>query len=146
MSGHHMMMASEPHHVLARAYHQNLAVFARALQEQAARPGALNIEFTRSAVSEMRRSFDQMQSHHQEHMKTMSPEMHASMSEMMQQMETHRTELNTQLKVLEREAQSSTSDVKAIATAAADIHKHLDAMDRMHRNGSVMTKKTKASK
>ncbi len=145
MSGHHMMAASEPHHVLAMAYHQNLLVFAKALQKQTARPGAVNIEFTRSAVTEMRRSFDQMSSHHQEHMKTMSPEMHASMNEMMQQMEAHRTELNTQLAALEREAESSTPDAKIIAAAAAEIHRHLDAMDRMHRDGSVTTKKTKAS-
>lgn len=145
MSGHHMMMTNEPHHVLAKAYHQNLAVFAKALEEQAARPGAVNVDFTRSAVTEMRRSFDQMQRHHQEHMKTMTPEMHASMVAMMQQMETHRTELNTQLAVLEREAESSTSDAKIIAAAAANIQKHLDAMDRMHRDGPVTTKKTKAS-
>lgn len=145
MPSDHMMMANEPHHVLAMAYHRNLAAFTRALQDRSERPGAINVEFTRSAVTEMRRSFDQMQLHHAAHMKTMSPEMHTSMNAMMQQMETHHAELNTQIAVLEREAQLTTPDAKIIASVAANIHTHLDAMEKLHRDGSgnKMKMKTK---
>src|SRR5450759_3798249 len=57
-------MMQEPHHVLAMAYQQNLAAFAKALHEQTAGVAPLNLEFARAAVAEMRRSFDQMGLHH----------------------------------------------------------------------------------
>ena len=125
-------MMREPHHVLAMAYQQNLAAFAKALHEQTAQATSVNVEFASAAVAEMRRSFDQMQQHHQGHMKTMSAEMHAKMGAMMQQMETHRTELNTQLTALEQEVQSATPDAKKVSTLAADVQTHLDAMSKMH--------------
>ena len=42
------------------AYHQNRAAFAKAVQGQTARANSVNVEFARAAVTEMRRSFDQM--------------------------------------------------------------------------------------
>src|ERR1017187_7548209 len=107
-------MMQEPHHVLAMAYQQNLAAFAKALHEQTAQATSVNVEFASAAVAEMRRSFDQMQQHHQQHMKT------------------HRTELNTQLTALEQEVQSATPDAKKVSTLAADVQTHLDAMSKMH--------------
>lgn len=147
MSHDQMMMANEPHHVLAMAYHQNLAAFAKALQEQTVRASSVNVEFARASVAEMRRSFDQMKQHHQEHMQTMSAEMHTKMSGqmsgMMQQMETHQTELNTQLTALEQEVQLSTPDAKKVSTLAASVNSYLDAMSKMHQGsqGSKMTMK-----
>jgi len=136
-------MMQEPHHVLAMAYHQNLATFAKALHEQATRASSVNVEFARAAVAEMRRSFDQMKQHHHEHMQTMSAEMHTQMSGMMQQMETHQTELNTQLTALEQEVQPTTPDAKKVSTLATSVHTHLDAMSKMHQGseGSKMKKK-----
>lgn len=144
MSHDQMMMANEPHHVLAMAYHQNLAAFAKALHLQTASASSVNVEFARAAVAEMRRSFDQMKQHHQEHMQTMSAEMHAKMGGMMQQMETHQTELKTQLSALEQEVRLSTPDAKKVSTLAASVHTHLDAMSKMHpgHQGSKMKMKT----
>ena len=137
MSHDHMMMASEPHHVLAMAYHQNLAAFAKALHEQTASEGPLNIDFARTAVSEMRRSFDQMKQHHQEHMAGMSAEMRAKMdarmSGMMEKMQTHQAELNTQLTALEQEIQSASPDAKKVSTLADSVHTHLTEMSKMHK-------------
>ena len=145
MSHDHMMMdmAKEPHHILAMAYHQNMATFAHALHQQTAEAASVNVEFTRIAVTEMRRNFDQMKQHHQEHMQTMSADMHTKMSAMMQQMETHHTELNTQLTALEQEVQASAPDAKKISTLAASVGSHLDAMSKMHQNsqGSKMKMK-----
>jgi polyhydroxyalkanoate synthesis regulator phasin len=143
MSYDHMMMANEPHHVLAMAYRQSLATFAGALHEQTAGAGSVNVEFARAAVAEMRRSFDQMKQHHQEHMQTMSGEMHTKMSGMMQQMETHQTELGAQLTALEQEVQLSTPDTKKVSTLAASVNSHLNAMSKMHRGskGSKMKMK-----
>ena len=140
-----MMMTNEPHHVLAMAYHQNLARFAKALHEQTAQASSVNVEFARVAVAEMRRSFDQMKQHHQEHMQTMSAEMHTKMSAMMQQMETHQTELNNQLTALEQEVQSATPDAKKVSTLATSVHTHLNAMSKMRQGmqGSKMKMKMK---
>lgn len=145
MAHDHMMMAHEPHHALAMAYHQNLAAFAKALHDQTAGASSVNVEFARAAVTEMRRSFDQMKEHHQEHMQTMSAEMHTKMSAMMPQMETHQTELNTQLMALEQEVQAGTPDAKKVATLAASVNAHLDAMSKMHQGskGSKMKMKMK---
>src|ERR1019366_9934347 len=99
---------------------KNLLALEKALHEKTAQATSVNVEFTSAAVAEMRRSFDQMQQHHQGHMKTMSAEMHAKMGAMMQQMETHRTDLNTQLTALEQEVQSAPPDAKKVSTLAAD--------------------------
>ena len=125
-------MMQEPHHVLAMAYQQNLAAFAKALHEQTAQATSVNVEFAGAAVAEMRRSFDQMKQHHQGHMKTMNAETHAKMGAMMQKMETHQTELDTQLTALEQEVQSATPDAKKVSTLAAGVQTHLDAMSKMH--------------
>lgn len=143
MSHDQMMMANEPHHVLAMAYHQNLATFAKALHEQTARASSVNVEFARAAVTEMRRSFDQMKQHHREHMQTMSAEMHTKMSGMMQQMETHQTELNNQLTTLEQEVQSATPDPKTVSALASSVNSHLDAMSKMKQGGKGSKMKMK---
>ena len=141
----HMMMdmAKEPHHVLAMAYHQNLAAFAKALHEQTMAASSVNVEFARAAVSEMRRSFDQMKQHHQEHMQTMSAEMQTKMSAMMTKMETHQTELTNQLTALEQEVQAATPDAKKVSTLAASVHTHLDAMSKMHQGTQASKMKMK---
>lgn len=131
MSHDHMMMADEPHHALAMAYCQNMTVFAKALQEQTARASSVDVEFARAAVTEMRRSFEQMKQHHQEHVQAMSAEMQTKLSGMMQQMETHQAELNTQLTALEQEVQAATPDAKKVSTLVASVHTHLDAMSKM---------------
>ena len=133
MARDHMTKASEPHHVLAMAYHQNLAAFAKALHEQASSAAPVNVDFARAAVTEMRRSFDLMKQQHQEHMQTMSAEMHTKMSGMMGKMETHQTELNTQITALEQEVQSTTPDAKKASALATSVHTNLDAMSKMHQ-------------
>ena len=133
MSHDHMMMANDTHHILAMAYHQNLATFAKALHEHTAGASSVNVDFARAAVTEMRRSFDQMKQHHDEHMKTMSADMHTKMSGMMQKMETQQTELNTQLTALEQEVKAATPDAKKVSTLAAGVHTHCGAMSKMHQ-------------
>ena len=128
----HMKMANEPHHVLAMAYHQNLAVFAKALHERTATAGPLDVGFALVAVSEMRRSFDQMKQHHQDHMKGMSPQMHTKMGGMMENMGIHQNEMNTSIADLERELLSDKPDPKKVSALADRVHKHLADMTKMH--------------
>lgn len=128
-----MLMALEPHHVLAMDYHQNLAAFALALHGQAAMATTVDLEFSRLAVAEMRHSFDAMGKHHQEHRQTMSAEMHTRMSGRMKQMDLHQAELNTQLTALEQEVKLARPDPKTVSTLSADICAHLEAMSTLHQ-------------
>ena len=130
-----MEMAHEPDHVLAMAYHRNLATFAKALHEQTAGASSVNLEFVRAAVAEMRRSFDQIKQHHQACTQTMSAEMQTKMKGEMQQMETHQNQLNDQLTALEQEAQSAAPDAKKVSTLASKVFTQLDAMSKMHAGG-----------
>lgn len=138
-----MEMAHEPHHVLAMAYHRNLATFAKALHEQTAGASSVNLEFARAAVAEMRRSFDQMKQHHQACMQAMSAELQAKMQDKMQQMEPQQNQLNDQLTALEQEAQSAAPDPTKVATFASNVLTHLDAMSKMHHGSRGKEMKSK---
>lgn len=129
------MMTHEPHHVLGMAYHHNMATFGKALQDQTVGASSVDVAFARTAVAEMRRSFEQMKVHHQGHMKTMSAAMNTKMSDAMRQMETHRTQLSAQLALLEREVESSTPDAKKVSTLATSVNTHLAAMAKMKHDG-----------
>lgn len=137
------MMTREPHHVLGMAFHHNMATFGKALQEQTVGASSVEVAFARIAVTEMRRSFEQMKVHHQEHMKTMGAPMNTKMrdamntrmSDAMRQMETHRTHLNAQLALLEQEVASSTPDAKKVSTLATSVNTHLAAMAKMNHDG-----------
>ncbi len=145
MAHDHMMMemAKDPHHILAMAYHQNLAAFARALHQQTVKVGSVNVEFARAATTEMRRSFDQMNRHHQDHMRAMSAEMHTKMADMMKQMETHHSELSAQLTALEQAVEATTPDAQKVTALAASVNSHLDAMSKMHQGGKSSKVKMK---
>lgn len=138
---HFKMMAGEPHHVIAMAYHQNLAVFAKALHEQTKGKTSINVDFARTAVVEMRRSFDLMTQHHEDHLKTMSPEQRAQMSERMESMKTHRIELNTALAALGQEVQAPTPDAKKVFALADRVCAHLELMEQQHQGGHMKVKK-----
>jgi polyhydroxyalkanoate synthesis regulator phasin len=127
-----MDMAHEPHHVLAMAYHRNLATFAKALHDQTAGASSVNVEFARTAVAEMRRSFDQMKQQHQACMQAMSPEMQTKMKDKMQQMEPHQNQLNEKLTALEQEVQAAVPDPKKVSTLASNVLTQLDAMSKMY--------------
>ncbi len=127
-----MEMAHEPHHVLAMAYHRNLAIFAKALHEQAAGTSSVNVEFARAAVAEMRRSFDLMKQQQQACSQAMNAEMQAKMKDKMQQMETQQNQLNEQLTALEQEAQAAAPDPKKVSTLTSNVLTQLDAMLKMH--------------
>lgn len=132
-------MMNEPHHVLAMAYMQNISTFAKALRDQAQGTSPLNADFARAAVVEIRRSLDEMEKHHQEHMQSMSEDMRSHMAAMMKDMEMHRSKLKDAVAALEKDVQSSPPVAKQVATDTADLLKHLDEMSKMH--GSAKTHK-----
>lgn len=124
-------MMQEPHHQLAMAYKQNLKNFAKALRDEAAKTTTVNPEFVRDAVSEMKRSFDLMQQHHQDHRKKMDDKMKAHMSDMMKQMEAQDSAIQEALAGLDKEVQNSAPDSKNISNYVATILKNCD-MSKMH--------------
>jgi len=132
------MMAQEPHNVLAMAYHESLCAFAKALHGQTVGAGPVNVEFARAAVVEMRRSFDQMKKQNEAYMETISTEVRTTTAPMMQELETHRADLNAQLTALEEEVKLETPDAKKVATLAASVHTRLDSMSKAHQDKMTM--------
>lgn len=132
---HMSAMMQEPHHVLAMAYKDNLVTFAKALRHHAAEAKTINPEFARTAVAEMKRSFDQMQQHHQDHMKTMDEQMKAHMADMMKQMDAHHLALQEHLAALDKEVHTGAPDARSISNHIAEILKHCDGMAKMHGGG-----------
>jgi hypothetical protein len=137
-------MMQEPHHLLAMAYKDNLVNFAKALRHQAAGATTVNPEFARAAVAEVKRSFDQMRQHHQDHMKTMDEKMKAQNADMMKQMDAHYLAIQEHLAALDKEVQTSAPDSKSISKYVAEILKHCDDMSKMH--GGAMDHKMAAPK
>lgn len=128
-------MMGEPHQVLAMAYRDNLATFAQALRGHVNRSETVNLDLARPAVAEMRRSFDQMQQHHQAQMTMMGDSPKPAMSEAMQHMETHVTALAKHLSALEAEVNASTPDPKKVSEHAGEILKNGAGMSMMPPKG-----------
>ncbi|MEO5937299.1 MAG: hypothetical protein ABIP81_08800 [Terriglobales bacterium] len=125
-------MKQEPHHLLAMAYKENLVNFAKTLRHEAAQTKPINSEFARAVVAEMKRSFDQMQEHHQSHMKTMNDEKKTQMADMMKQMDTHQAAVGESLAALDKEVQTATPDPKSVVKYVDGILEHCGAMSKMH--------------
>lgn len=123
---------NEPHHALAMAYMQNIGTFAKTLHNQAKGSSPLDAKFARAAVAEIKRSLDQMEKHHGEHMKTMSEEMRSHMAAMMKDMEMHRSMLRDAVSALETDVRADQPDSKQVAADSANVLKHLDEMSKMH--------------
>jgi len=130
-------MMEGPHHVLAMAYRDNLATFARALRAQVTQSKTVNPDLARPAVAEMRRSFDQIKQHHQAQMSMMGNQPKpAAMAGMMQQMDTHLAALNDHLTALESEVNASTPDPKKVSEHLTEILKQCSEMsgkDKPHQ-------------
>ena len=124
-------MMEGPHHVLAMAYRDNLATFARALRAQVTQSKTVNLDLARPAVAEMRRSFDQMKQHHQAQMKMMGDQTKPAMSGKMQQMETHLAALSEHLTALESEVNARTPDPKKVSEHTTEILKQCAGMSAM---------------
>jgi len=127
-------MMNEPHHALAMAFMQNIGTFAKTLHTQTEGSSPLDAKFARAAVAEIKRSFDQMEEHHGEHMKTMSAEMRSHMATMMKDMEMHRTMLKDAVSALEKDVRADRPDSKQIAADSDEILKHLDEMSKMQND------------
>lgn len=125
------VMKQGPHHLLAMGYKDNLVNFAKVLRQDANQAKTVNTEIARAAVAEMKRSFDQMQQHHQAQMKTMDDKMKAQMVGMTKQMDEHHSAIQEHLAALDKEVQTSAPVAKNIAMHVTEILKHCDGMSMM---------------
>jgi exonuclease III len=125
-------MMNEPHHILAMAYKQNIATFARALRDQAQK-GSLSSDFARAAVAEISRSLDQTDEHHREHVKTMSADRRSTMAAMMKEMDVRSSKLKDAFRILEKDVGEYTLNSKQIATDSDEMLRRLDDMPKMHQ-------------
>lgn len=125
-------MMIEPHHVLAMTYMHTVGAFAHSLHHQALAAAPLDAAFARAAVDEIKRSFDEMEKHHAEHVKTMSEEKLAKMSAMMKKMDTHRAMLSDAVGALEKDVRADQLDSGKVAADCANVLRYLDEMSMVH--------------
>ena len=140
------MMMKSPHHLLMTAHMKTMSEFATALRDQAVKPEALDVEFARAAVAELRHNLDAMEAIHQKHMETMSAEMKSKMQMMMEKMDKDRSMVKDQVSALETDVQADRPDSKQVAAHANALLKHFGMMSKMHgdsKAGKKMAMKKK---
>ena len=144
MSAEMSKMMQSPHHMLMTAHMKSMSEFARTIRDQAVKTGALDAEFVRAAVAELRHNLDAMEAIHQKHMQAMSTEMKSKMKMMMEKMDKDRSMLKDQVSALETDVQADTPDSKQVAAHTNALLKHLAMMSKMHggsKAGTVGMKK-----
>jgi hypothetical protein len=137
-------MMKAPHHMLMMAYMKSMSEFTRTLRDQAMKPEALDVEFARATVAEIRHNLDAMEALHQRHMQTMSAEMQSKMQSMMEKMDKGRSMLRDQVSALEADVQADKPDAKQLTVHANALLKHLGMMSKMgggHKTGMKMKMK-----
>lgn len=138
--------------VLAMAYLQSVAAFARSLKDRVDPAKSVDADFVRAVVAEMRRSFDTMQQHLTIYQRSMPADVQSqagmqshddmqspsgtqssaamqSHAAMMQGADQHLLELRQALELLEREVESNSPRANRISERAAEIIKHIEMMD-----------------
>ena len=137
-------MMKSPHHMLMTAHMKTMSEFARTLRDQAVRPEALDVEFARAAVGELRHNLDAMEAIHQKHMQMMSADMQSKMKMMMEKMDKDRSMVKDQVSALETDVQADQPDSKQVAAHSNALLKQLGMMSMP--GGSQAAKKKTATK
>ncbi len=138
-------MMKSPHHMLMMAHMKSMFEFARTLRDQAVKPQALDVEFARAAVAELRHCLDAMEALKQKHMQTMSTEMQSKMQMMMEKMDKGGAKMKDQVSALETDVQADKPDSAQVTAHANALLKHLGMMSKM-AGGSKAGKKKMAMK
>lgn len=138
-------MMKSPHHMLMTAHMKTISEFARTLHDQAVKPEALDVEFARAAVAELRHNLDAMEAIHQKHMQMMGADMQSKMKMMMEKMDKDRSMVKDQVSALETDVRADQPDSKQVAAHSNALLKQLGMMSKMH-GGSQAGKKKMAMK
>lgn len=134
-------MMKSPHHMLMTAHMKSMSGFATALRDQAVKPEALDVEFARAAVGELRHNLDAMEAIHQKHMQAMSAEMQAKMKMMMEKMDKDLSMVKDQVGALEADVQADKPDSKQVAAHANALLRHFGTMAKMDGQSKAGKKK-----
>ena len=134
-------MMKSPHHLLMTAHMKSMSGFARTLRDQAVKPAALDVEFARANVAELRHGLDAMEAIHQKHMQAMRDEMKSKMQMMMEKMGKERAMVKDQVIALETDVHADTPDSKQVAAHANALLKHFGMMSKMHGGNKAGKKK-----
>jgi hypothetical protein len=126
------MTAPSSHHALALAFHESMAVFTKTLRQNAEQTTAVDGDFARNVVAEIRRGFDQMQRHHQEQMNMLSGSARTEMEATMKQMEPHHAKVKEELEALERETGVEKPDRTRVLQHTTELLKHLNEVSSSH--------------
>ena len=151
------MMMQSPHHMLMTTHLKSMSEFARTLRAQAVKHEALDVEFARAAVAELRHNLDAIEAVHQQHMQAMSAEMKSKMETanaemkskmqmMMNKMEKDRATLKDQVSALETDVRASTPDSEQVLADTNAILKHLGMMSKMNGGSKPAEKKMEMKK
>ena len=139
-------MMKSPHHMLMTAHMKSMSEFARTLRDQAVKPEALDVEFARAAVAELRHNLDAMEAIHQKRMQAMSAEMKSKMKMMMEKMDKERSMVKDQVSALEADVLPDRPDSKQVAAHANALLKHFGMMSKMHGGSKAGKKKMEMKK
>lgn len=139
-------MAQDPHHVLAMAYRENLTMSAKSLRTAAGRAETMNVEVARTLVAEMRRSFDLMDEHREDHLDEMTGSHRSRMSSHIAQMDTKIAALEGRIEVLERAVSYSSMDARSISELSGRIVRDCDRMMDGHASPRVRARRTRAAR
>jgi hypothetical protein len=139
-------MMKSPHHMLMSAHMKSMSEFARTLRDQAVKPEALDVEFARAAVAELRHNLDAMDAIHQKHMQTMSAEMKSKMKMMMEKMDKDHSMVKDQVSALETDVLADKPDSAQVAAHTNALLKHFGMMSKMHGGSKTGKKKMEMKK
>ncbi len=139
-------MMKSPHHMLMTAHMKTMSEFARTLRDQAVKPEALDVEFARAAVAELRHNLDAMDAIHQKHMQTMSAEMKSKMKMMMEKMDKDHSMVKDQVSALETDVLADKPDSAQVAAHTNALLKHFGMMSKMHGGSKTGKKKMEMKK
>ena len=123
-------MMQNPKHMLAMAYHKNLVTFGLALKKVALQGETVPRDVARAAITEMRRSADQMEIYQEEAARSLPAELKAEHAAMAKKMGAHLTEMRTQLAQLEDLAKGERIASKEVLAHLQIIFKGCEGMGR----------------
>lgn len=126
----HRQMMQNPQHLLAMAYHKNLVTFAMALKKVAHRGDTVPRDFARAAITEMRRSADQMEINHEAALGSLPADQKEQRAEMAKMMSTHLAEMRSQLAQLEDLSKADRIDSKELLKHLETLFKGCEGMCR----------------
>jgi flagellar biosynthesis chaperone FliJ len=150
-------MMKSPHHMLMKTHLQAMAEFAGTLRNQAVKPAALDVDFARAAVAELRHNLDAIETLRQKHMQAMSAEMKAKMEAMsaemkskmqmmMEKMDKDRAQLKDQVSALETDVQADPANSRQVTVHTNALLKQLGMMLKMDGGNKSGKKKMEMKK